>query len=348
MTRYHGVRAWEESRSPGQSVIRQTSGTAAEFRTEIKGEIGPPFAAIASPTLWTRVDRRDSRRMPTPREKGDVLELAVQAIESTILRASPSYHEKTFSIESKKVVTVAGVRHEVDIWVSVDLGAGYAALFIFECKNWEERVGKNEIIVFAEKIRTLQAQRGFFVARSFTADAEAQARLDPRITLLRVADLPAPDVPVPFGFHGVNVGRVDAQVNFFGPGATAENRKPEQLELSTASLMIGGVESTAEKYVNEWTLIERDKCVNSFPSTVAEEAIHNLPFEAERSFGAGEASLNGKEIVRARLLGQVQVTVSRPRIISHFEVETRGRVLMLALDLGAIQAKVAFVAPPPS
>jgi hypothetical protein len=286
--------------------------------------------------------------MPTPREKGDVLELAVQAIESTILRASPSYHEKTFTIESKKIVTVAGVRHEVDIWVSVDLAGGYTALFIFECKNWEESVGKNEIIIFAEKIRALQAQRGFFVARSFTGDAEAQAILEPRITMLRVADLPATDVPVPFNFHGVSVGRVDVQVNFLRPGANDENSRPERTVLGTATLVIGGVESTPERYVDEWVASERDRCVNSFPSAGALEGVHDLSFEAERSFGGGGASLNGEEIDRVRLVGQVQVTVSKPRIISHFEVATRGRALMLALDLGAIQTKVAFVAPPSS
>ncbi len=79
--------------------------------------------------------------MLTPKEKGDALELAVQPIESSILKASPSYQEKTFTIEGQKIVTVADVRHEVDIWVSVDLGEGYTALFIFECKNWEESVG---------------------------------------------------------------------------------------------------------------------------------------------------------------------------------------------------------------
>jgi hypothetical protein len=287
--------------------------------------------------------------VPTPKEKGDALELAVQAIESSILKASPSYQEKTFTIEGKKIVTVADVRHEVDIWVSVDLGEGYTALFIFECKNWEESVGKNEIIVFAEKIRALQAQRGFFVAKSFTADAKAQALLERRITLYRVADLPATDIPVPFNFHGVHIDRLDAQANFFGRGATDENSRPEQLNLETGTLLIAGVQSTAEEYVNAWGIAERDRCVNSFPSTVAQTGVHELPFEAERSFGAGEASLNGMEIARARLVGRVQVTVSRPKIISHFEVATRGRALMLALDLGAIQTQVAFVARhPPS
>jgi hypothetical protein len=74
-------------------------------------------------------------QMLTPWEKGTSLELAVHAIEAAILRSSPSYQEKTFGIEMKKIVTVAGVRHEVDIWVSVDLGRGYEAFFIFECKK---------------------------------------------------------------------------------------------------------------------------------------------------------------------------------------------------------------------
>jgi hypothetical protein len=93
--------------------------------------------------------------------KGNALEMAVRAIEATILRALPNYSEKTFRIESKKIINVGGVRHEIDIWVSVELGSGYDALFIFECKNWQEKVGKNEIIVFSEKISAIRAQKGF-------------------------------------------------------------------------------------------------------------------------------------------------------------------------------------------
>lgn len=126
-------------------------------------------------------------------------------------------------------MSVANVRHEIDIWVSVDLGRGYTALFIFECKNWIESVGKNEIIVFSEKIRAVQAQSGFFVAKSFTGDAEAQAALESRITLLRVADcLPeaVPLPPFPF-FHGVNIEDVQAQIEFAGVGAGEDgNRRP--------------------------------------------------------------------------------------------------------------------------
>jgi hypothetical protein len=280
--------------------------------------------------------------MPTPQEKGDSLELAVHAIESTILRSSPSYHEKTFGIETKKIMTVASVRHEVDIWVSVDLGGGYEAFFIFECKNWAEKVGKNEIIVFSEKIRVLQAQRGFFVAKSFTADAEAQASLDSRVTLLRVADLPVADVPVPLGFHGITVESTNVEVTFIAAGA-GENSERQSIDVSTATLVIGGEPIAVEKFVNEWVAIERDKRVNSFQSQNAEERVHELPFESERRFEPRAAVLNGREMGQIRLRGHVLVRVVRPKIISHFQVATRGRALTVALDLAGAQLRTAFV-----
>ena len=81
----------------------------------------------------------------TSRQKGDKLERAVRAIELAVLQQSPSYHEKTVRIEGKKKFkSSAGVPHEVDIWVNVEVAAGYEAAFIFECKNWKRKVGKKE------------------------------------------------------------------------------------------------------------------------------------------------------------------------------------------------------------
>lgn len=281
--------------------------------------------------------------MPTPLEKGSALELAVHAIESAILRSSPSYQEKTFSVEMKKIVTVAGVRHEIDIWVAVDLGAGYEAFFVFECKNWAEEVGKNELIVFSEKIKVLQAQRGFFVAKSFTSDAEAQAKLDPRITLMRVTDLPVEDIPVPYGFHGINVEGITAEVAVIAAGAD-ETATRENVDMTTATMVINGEAVALEPYARDWISTESDKRVNAFPSQAAEEGLHHLSFESERGFTPGAARTDEIQIGKIRLLGQVQVRVVRAKIISHFEVATRGRALTVALDLGPVQLQGTFVA----
>jgi hypothetical protein len=118
----------------------------------------------------------------TPYDKGNALEVAVASIERLILDTSPHLIERPFLFESKKIINAGGVHHEIDIFVTIDLGGGYKSVYIFECKNWEASVGKNEIIVFAEKIDVTQAQHGYFVAKSFTKDAEAQATSNPRIT----------------------------------------------------------------------------------------------------------------------------------------------------------------------
>ena len=81
--------------------------------------------------------------MSDANQKGTALEKAVLAIERAILKASPLLSENAFKIEARHVLTVADVRHEVDIWVEVNIGPGYSSVFLFECKNWSEKVGKN-------------------------------------------------------------------------------------------------------------------------------------------------------------------------------------------------------------
>jgi len=120
----------------------------------------------------------------TPGEKGHVLEIAVHAIETVFLASSPSLRGQPFEIDRRKIFAVDDVHHEIDVFVKVGAAKGYESVFIFECKNWESPVGKNDLIVFSEKIDVAVAQRGYFVAKEFTKDARAQAARDPRVTLL--------------------------------------------------------------------------------------------------------------------------------------------------------------------
>src|ERR1700688_2948523 len=105
--------------------------------------------------------------MSTPAQKGDALQRAVRAIEQHIISTNPSLSEKTFIVEEKKIICVGGVHHEIDIHVTVDPAPGYAAIHIFECKNWKKPVGKSEVIDFSEKIKAVNAANGYFIAKSF-------------------------------------------------------------------------------------------------------------------------------------------------------------------------------------
>ncbi len=89
--------------------------------------------------------------MDTSQDKGNALENAVAAIEEVILQSSVGMGRKP-TVEKKKIIIVDGVRHEIDVYVTADLAPGYKPIFIFECKNWREAVGKNEIIIFSEKM----------------------------------------------------------------------------------------------------------------------------------------------------------------------------------------------------
>src|SRR3989442_16023228 len=119
-------------------------------------------------------------------EKGRALERAVRFIQETILKSNPKMSGIEFSIETNKTLT--GVHHEIDVLVKTLPNSLCEATWIFECKNWKEPVGKNEVIVLAEKVDVLRANRGFLVAKRLTKDAEEQIKRDGRLSFIECTD----------------------------------------------------------------------------------------------------------------------------------------------------------------
>src|SRR5216684_3446722 len=260
--------------------------------------------------------------MTTPREriaKGSDLEKAVELIENAILTASPSLKEKTFAIERRKILTVAGVRHEIDVWVEIDAGKEYRSIFIFECKNWQDKVGKNEIIIFSEKIKASQAMWGFCLAPTFTSDAEAQCQLDPRMKLLIAqetsplfARLPDPVVVI------TNVERAALSLSVAGPLPRNQGTNvPCTYRNETTT-----VETCRKRWVEEilqeqmGVLVQAARQVVDSPRTVM--------IGRDIVFQPGELMVEGKNISSARLDLEIQIDVSPTRIAFQYEVETRG------------------------
>jgi hypothetical protein len=117
-------------------------------------------------------------------EKGRALEQAVKFIQETILKSSPELTGTTFTIETNVRDTSSGVLHEIDVLVKTHLKTDYEATWIFECKNWSKPVDKNEVIILAEKVEALHASRGYLVAKSLTAEAQAQIGLKKRLEFI--------------------------------------------------------------------------------------------------------------------------------------------------------------------
>ncbi len=171
--------------------------------------------------------------------KGNSLEDAVELIEQSIFHVNPAFKECTLTINKKKTLMADGVRHEIDLYVEIDLGNGYTSTFIFECKNWEESVGKNEILEFSEKIKVAKAQKGFFIAKSFGVYAKAQARKDNRIELLEVDDNFSLDV-FP-DFHAYSTQGVNTEIEMHQRDeAGAGKIKMEPIDVDSAKMELRG------------------------------------------------------------------------------------------------------------
>jgi hypothetical protein len=221
-----------------------------------------------------------------PDEKGHALEIAVHAIETVILASSPSLRGQPFQIELRKTVVVDEVRHEVDIFAMVGAAKGYESTFIFECKNWESPVGKNEIIIFSEKIDAVVAQRGFFVAKQFTKDALAQAAKDPRITMLYATEHDPTNVPAPQGFHFTAPARPKCSVTFRVAGSSG--RKVDAIHVDGKWVRAHGIDLLLTDYLNAWMDELYASRLLRFYTADLPEGVHPMVEEDERSFGAGE------------------------------------------------------------
>jgi hypothetical protein len=263
----------------------------------------------------------------TTREKGNALENAVAAIEGLILGTSPALRERTFLIESKKIIQVGGVHHEIDIFVTIDLGDGYKSIFIFECKNWEEAVGKNEIIIFAEKIAAVHAQNGFFVAKSFTKDAHSQAATNPRIRLITASEHEPTTALLPHGFHGLILMPVHSEATFHkGEGGT----ELKMIDMTTAVAKLDGESIDLRSYLNKWAEDAASQDALSFRSERYAEGDYERSTNANREFCGREFAIDGIEIAWAEMCIRYKAIVVRPAVVSCFEIQSRGRVVSLA------------------
>jgi restriction endonuclease len=262
-----------------------------------------------------------------PTEKGNALEIAVAAIERHILTRSPGLREDTFVIEGKKIIQVGGVHHEIDIFVTIDSAPGYKSVFIFECKNWTDAVGKNEIVIFAEKIDAAKAQHGYFIAKSFTRDAEAQANKDPRIILLIATEHDPTGLPVPFDFHGVipELGSVDVCFRSWN----SSNADDSPVDTTAVTAQFQGSAINLKEYLIKWAWEVCGESMRTFRSQRLPEGVYDRTAESIREFPKGELLLDGEPIKSATLHVPFKVRVFRT-VTSHFEVASRGRVVTFA------------------
>jgi Restriction endonuclease len=268
--------------------------------------------------------------METPQDKGDALENAVAAIEEVILRSSAGIGREPI-IEKKKIIIVNGVRHEIDVCVTTDLAPGYKPVFIFECKNWKEAVNKNEIIIFSEKIDVSGATSGCFVAKSYTSDAVNQAKQDPRITLLLAAEHDPQNGHEVFQFFTRTPEMTTLDVTMFKPGS--EGLDPRPVSMGTARLRCFGLPVNFPAQLTLWSMKVCNGDLMEFFEEPVPAGIYHRTVNGDLHFQPGEVSLNDEGVERLAFHVEYKVTVTLVPIVSHFEVQSRGRCITFAPQL---------------
>ena len=228
-------------------------------------------------------------------------------------------------IESNKVVIVESVRHEIDIYVVIERSKSYQSIFIFECKNWKDPVDKKEIIDFSEKIRALQAQKGFFVAPKLSSSAEAQAKLDKRIEIVRVSD----DFKSPFDdleLQAVVTSFHFAEINLKERGVEAKE-DPDILQWKEMACSLDGKRINFEQFFVEHAQRAITDDYRRNRNRFELEGNHNGRTAIKFSFSDPNEFVIGEIDVEFMILDiRYLITVKRPSIRSRYEIENRGRV----------------------
>lgn len=145
---------------------------------------------------------------------GKSLERATELIEKHILNQIEKSEIGEVTIVSNKIKIVDGVKHEIDVYVEIDLKIGAKLVYIFECKDWRsKKVSKNDIIIFDEKIDVFNAQKGYFVAKEYTKDAINRAKLNTRIEVLNLITDSIFDVKEFIDMKSMQVSNVEVTIN---------------------------------------------------------------------------------------------------------------------------------------
>jgi Restriction endonuclease len=275
--------------------------------------------------VTTRKARR-SRSTKTAHEKGTELEQAIGAIERTILQANPALSDKSYTIDFRKIIVVEGVKHEIDVWIQFDLGGGYKPTFIFEAKNWSKTVGKELIPDFSAKIAAANAQMGYFVAKSFSSYARAAAKRDTRIILLKANDeFITSDRVRHFHVTHQDLSKSKHQIVLVLKPDLAKAPPPPTVNMEAVSLTLNGVAISHAELAQR--LVARVIQEHSLIVPSHTLAAGEYPFElVQEVVIAPDVLFAGVyEVEKISIQLHYVFEVVRARIVSKFDIETRGR-----------------------
>lgn len=264
--------------------------------------------------------------------KGNALESAVKLIIEAGLEADPKVKGNKFTIETKVRDTSSGVLHEIDVLVKTLPNSEYEAKFIFECKNWEAPVDKNEVLILAKKVDALRANRGFLVAKSLSEYARRQIDLEPRVTYIRCSN----DFMMPF--ISMELLHTDQQVlppTISLTWRAPTDSSPTKLDPHSVICLLNGRPTNFLRFIDA----QLDKIVaetrKKHHVQLSKEGTHWIQTNEEIHFSENELVIDGLDVAIIVIPFRSFVKCQRRKIISKFELEGRGQVFTFEpIDIG--------------
>lgn len=258
----------------------------------------------------------------TMKEKGDRLEDAVENIEKLILRSNKALKEGTFRIERNKIMTINGVKYEIDIYVEIDIQIGQKFVYIFECKNWDSVVvPPKEISYFSEKIKATNAHKGYFIAKKFSKYALAKAKEDTRIDVLQATD-EFTDITMLPDIHFIGIKHLKKEALF-----TERIHKLKKVDFSTSKATYQSKTVNLREFLNPFLNSVVDERMKHEPTNKFNEGTYNYSHKKKFSFAPRELLINNSDVKLMEVNVTFEVKVNKPKIVSRFDIEKKGRVI---------------------
>lgn len=263
--------------------------------------------------------------MSKPKDKGNSLEYAAHQIETVLLKSFPQLAGESATIERNKIITVGGIRHEADLWITVASGTPYEAYHIVECKNWKDPVGTGEIDKLQQKRLRVGASKALLIACSFTADAQRMAESD-GIQLLNASEELWPSI-----------------AKIMAIGTELEFREGHKNQIVAHFRNSGdSVISDRELCCYRGTKVSLDELAGSFvrgrpkvQSRLALEGVHRDQDAFMCEFDLGELIIDQKDVAQLSVDCAYTLFVHHAKVTVKFSVEGRGGFLRLEYPQGA-------------
>ncbi|GGG60518.1 restriction endonuclease [Bizionia arctica] len=271
---------------------------------------------------------------------GKSLERATELIETHIINHIQKSEIGKITIETNKIITPNQVKNEIDVYVTIDLKIGTSLIYIFECKNYKKKkVDKNDIIIFEEKLKLFNAQKGYFIAKTYTKDAKNRAAQNQRIELL-VLDSQNSRIFDKNYFIQIESRYID-DINIecqIAPNPIFPFIDFESINLKTEY----GIEQTLDSYVKEKIKIGEN--ASKFRSLYDKLQNVELITDLERfeDLGKNQTSwqfileilrptLNGELYDGIRIKAKVNYKMEKPQIIHEYNIKGKGHYVKIKM-----------------